>query len=211
VIGFCLMAVSVFAETERSTGPSPAVALDMLMKGNGRYAHAKLLHPHQDSKTRHIVAKAQHPFAAVLSCADSRVPPEVVFDEGMGDLFVVRVAGNVVDDAVLGSLEYAAEHLHVPVIVVLGHTRCGAVDATIKGGEPNTHIETLAKAIRPAVEVASHEPGDLLTNSVRENVIMAVKQLAESKPLLQKMIAEGHLKIVGAIYDLDKGSIEYLK
>jgi len=208
-----LVSLPLFGAGEEAhhAGPTPAVALRELTKGNGRYAVHHPIHPHQDVKTQKQIAKAQHPFAAVLSCADSRVAPEVIFDEGLGDLFVVRVAGNIVDDAVQGSLEYAVEHLGVPMIVVLGHTRCGAVDATIKGGEPNTHIESLVRAIRPAVEAAGHQKGDLLDNAVRENVRLAVKQLRESQPILAKMLAEKRVEIIGAVYDLDKGTVEYLK
>ena len=153
---------------------------------------------------------AQHPVAAILSCADSRVPPELVFDQGLGDLFTVRVAGNVVDDAIIGSLEYAAEHLGVPVIIVLGHSGCGAVKATIDGGEPNTHIQTLVKAIQPAVDQASHEPGPLMDNAVRDNVLLAVKQLTESKPILAEMVRTGKILIKGAVYHLETGAVEYL-
>jgi carbonic anhydrase len=214
---FAALAVSVFAltlmasEPATHSGPTPASAIQKLTRGNGRYAVNHPIHPRQDAKARAAVARGQHPFAAVLSCADSRVPPELLFDEGLGDLFVVRVAGNVVDDAVTGSLEYAAEHLHVPVIVVLGHTKCGAVDATIKGGEPNTHIEALVKAIRPAVEQAHQQKGDLMENAVRENVRLGVRQLQESEPILARMIAAGQVTIIGAVYDLDKGTVEYLK
>ena len=189
----------------------PASALKLLTTGNRRYVSGKAVHPHQTSTLRHTLAKEQHPFAAVLSCSDSRVPPELIFDEGLGDLFVVRVAGNIVDDAVEGSLEYAVEHLHVPLIVVLGHSGCGAVKATIDGGEPNTHIDALVKAIKPAVDQASHEKGVLLANAVRDNVKLAVKHLTESQPILQKLQAEGKVKIIGAVYDLDKGVVEYLQ
>ncbi len=212
----CCVVLGLFAlpalasEAVKHSGPSPAVALRELIKGNDRYVHQPK-HPHQDAETRHQLVKGQHPFAAILSCSDSRVPPELVFDEGLGDIFTVRVAGNVVDDAVVGSLEYAAEHLGVPVILVLGHTQCGAVAATIKGGEPNTHIDALVKAIRPAVVSAANLKGELADNAVRENVRLAVKQLSESGPILQKLVEEGQLKIVGAIYDLDKGTVEYLK
>jgi carbonic anhydrase len=116
----------------------------------------------------------------------------------------------VVDDAIIGSLEYAAEHLEVSVIVVLGHSGCGAVKATIDGGEPNTHIQALVKAIQPAVEQASHEPGSLMENAVRDNVLLAVKQLTESKPILAEMVHTGKLQIKGAIYHLETGIVEYL-
>jgi carbonic anhydrase len=184
----------------------------MLEKGNRRYIAGRALHPHQSRSYRVQLAKGQHPFAAVLTCADSRVPPELIFDEGLGDLFVVRVAGNIVDDAITGSLEYAAEHLHVPLIVVLGHTRCGAVEATIQGGDLHgSHIETLVKSIKPAVEQASHEAGPLSYNAMRDNVQNAVKQLRDSEPILHELEKAGKLKIVGAIYDIDTGAVSYLR
>jgi carbonic anhydrase len=182
-----------------------------LMSGNKRYAAGKPSHPHQDFQRRAELAKVQHPFAAVLSCADSRVPPEVVFDEGLGDLFTVRVAGNIVDDAVTGSLEYAVEHLGTPVVMVLGHERCGAVQAAIGGGEPKTHIEALTSAINPAVTEAKKQKGDLVSNSVRANVRLMVQQLRTSKPILAEAVAKGKVKIVGAVYDLDSGVVKLIQ
>jgi carbonic anhydrase len=205
-----LWASPALAELHATPALSPDTALKTLQEGNRRYVADTPLHPHQDKKLRSELVKGQHPIAAILSCADSRVPPELIFDEGLGDLFVVRVAGNVVDDAILGSLEYAAEHLHVPLIIVLGHSRCGAVQATINGGEPHTHIDTLCKAIKPAVVQARREKGDLLANAVRDNVALAVKQLQTSKPILQKLQREGRLRIAGAVYSLDSGTVEYL-
>lgn len=207
-----LLAWPGLAESDKHS-PDPASALSMLARGNQRYVAGKPAHPHQSSVLRHqLSAKGQHPFAAILSCADSRVPPELIFDEGLGDLFVVRVAGNIVDDAVIGSMEYAAEHLHVPLIVVLGHTQCGAVEATIQGGTGHhSHIDALVNAIKPAVEQASHEAGSLHYNAVRDNVLLAVKQLRESEPILSALEKQGKLKIVGAIYDIDKGAVTFLK
>ena len=205
-----LMAWSLPAEVA-SHSLHPEAVIKTLKAGNRRYAEDRPLHPHQNRRTRKELCKGQHPIAAVLSCADSRVPPELVFDEGLGDLFVVRVAGNVVDDAIEGSLEYAAEHLHVPVIVVLGHSNCGAVQATIKGGEAHSQIDALVKAIKPAVEQATHEKGDLLVNAVRDNVELAVRQLRNSRPVLAELQKAGKLLVVGAVYDLDTGRVEYLQ
>jgi carbonic anhydrase len=214
VLALSLTAMPLLAEadTQHPAQPTPAAALELLIKGNRRYVADKPLHPHQNRRLRHdLVVKGQHPFATVLSCSDSRVPPELIFDEGLGDLFVIRVAGNVVDDAITGSIEYAAEHLHVPLVVVLGHSNCGAVDATIHGGEPNTHIDALVKAIKPAVDQARTEPGPLLVNAVRDNVKLVVQQLRDSQPILGRLHATGKIKIIGAVYDLDKGTVEYLK
>ncbi len=178
-----------------------------LLDGNKRYVGAKLSHPNQTAERRAEVAKGQHPFAAIVSCSDSRVPPEVVFDQGMGDLFVIRLAGNVLDDAALGSLEYAVEHLGVKYILVLGHERCGAVDATVKAGEVPGHIGSLVKAIKPAVEKVRNDPGDLLDNAVRANVVMVVQQLKSSAPILEEAVKKNELKIEGARYDLDDGVV----
>ena len=186
-------------------------ALSKLMIGNRRYVTNHMQHPHQTRAARQALTKAQHPFATVLSCADSRVPPEIIFDEGLGDLFVVRVAGNITDDAILGSLEYSAEHLHVPLIVVLGHTRCGAVTAAVQGVTEHNHVDSLMKAIHPAVVQAAREPGDKLANAIRDNVMLVVRQLQTSHPVLAEMQAKGKLKVVGAIYDLETGRVDLLK
>ena len=185
-------------------------AQQKLIDGNERYVNAKLYHPNQTGQRRTEVAKGQHPFAAIVSCSDSRVPPEIIFDQGLGDLFVIRLAGNILDDAALGSLEYAVEHLGVKYIMVLGHERCGAVDATVKGGEVPGHISSLVKAIQPAVEKVKNQPGDLLDNAVRANVTMVVQQLKSSGPILEELVKKGDLTIAGARYDLDDGEVTIL-
>ena len=186
------------------------MAQQKLMDGNKRYVDARLLHPNQTPQRRAEVAKGQHPFAAIVSCADSRVPPEILFDQGLGDLFVVRLAGNILDDAVLASLEYAVEHLSVKYIMVLGHERCGAVEATIKGGETPGHIGSLVKAIQPAVDNAKKQPGDLLDNAVSANITMVVQKLKSSSPTLVELVKKGALTVVGARYDLDDGVVAIL-
>jgi len=189
---------------------NPDDALAEIVAGNRRFVAGKAEHPHQDAARRTEIAKGQHPRVIVLACADSRVAPEVVFDTGVGDVFVVRVAGNIVDDAVLGSIEYAAEHLHAPLVVVMGHERCGAVaatvDAVLKGGEAPGHIGALLNPIKPAVTAArAHGDDDLVDRAVDENVTLVVRQIRTSQPLLARMIAEGHLKVIGGRYDLDTG------
>jgi carbonic anhydrase len=185
-------------------------AQQRLVDGNKRYVDMKMSHPDQTAERRAVVAKGQHPFAAVLSCSDSRVPPEVIFDQGLGDLFVIRLAGNILDDAALGSLEYAVEHLGVKYIMVLGHERCGAVEATIKGGEAHGHFGSLVKAIQPAVNKAKDLPGDFLDNAVRANVAMIVQQLKSSEPVMKGSIKKSALTIAGARYDLDDGEVTIL-
>jgi carbonic anhydrase len=178
-----------------------------LLEGNKRYVEGKPSHPNQTFERRKHMAKGQHPFAVVISCSDSRVPPEIIFDQGIGDLFVVRVAGNIVDDAGLGSIEYAAEHLHVTLIVVLGHERCGAVEAAVKGGEAPGHIKSLVEAIRPAVENAKGRPGGLAENAMRTNVKMVVEHLKASRPILEHLVHKETLSVIGARYDLDDGHV----
>jgi carbonic anhydrase len=195
---------------EHKSDMTPDQAIAQLMEGNHRYATGKLSHPHQDGKARAGLTKGQHPFVAILSCADSRVPPEVIFDEGLGDLFVVRVAGNITDDAVIGSLEYAVEHLGTPAILVMGHEKCGAVQAAIGGGEPKTHIQALADAITPAVADAKKQKGDLVSNSVKANVQLVVNQLSASKPILAEAVAKRKIKVVGGVYDLETGVVKLL-
>lgn len=156
-----------------------------------------------------VVAIGQHPFAIVLGCADSRVPPEIIFDQGLGDLFVIRVAGNIVDDAILGSIEYAVEELGTPLVLVLGHEGCGAVAATIKHGEILGHISTLLNAIQPAVDTAKTESGDLLDNAVRANIKLVVDQLKSSLPVAD-FVKHDKLKVVGAQYNLKCGTVEMI-
>jgi carbonic anhydrase len=181
--------------------------LQKLLDGNRRYVDGRPTHPNQTPERRNQAVKGQHPFAVVVSCSDSRVPPEIIFDQGIGDLFVVRVAGNIVDDAGLGSIEYAVEHLHVSLIVVLGHERCGAVDAAVKGGEVPGHIKSLVEAIRPAVEKVRGQPGEVAENAMRTNVKMVVDHLKASKPILEHLVHTGTVAVVGARYDLDDGMV----
>ena len=186
-------------------------ALAKLKAGNERYVQSKLEHPNHSTEKRNELATGQHPYAIILSCSDSRVPPEIVFDQGLGDLFVIRVAGNVIDNIALGSIEYAAEHLHAPLIMVLGHERCGAVTAAVEGGHAPGHIHSIVTAIEPAVKKAAKASGDKVDNSIRENVKMVAKQLEESKPILNELIEAGKLKVVGARYDLDSGQVELIE
>lgn len=211
-LALALMAWSEPAKSdEHCASVTPLHVLKTLHAGNQRYVTHRLNHPNQTMVLRQELISGQHPVAAVLSCADSRVPPELVFDQGLGDLFTVRVAGNIVDDAILGSLEYAAEHLHVPMIIVLGHTGCGAVKATLDGGEPNTHIESLVQAIRPAVADASHDGAASVDSVVTANVRRTVKQIQESNPILALIVKQGKIQVRGAVYHMTNGMVEFLK
>ncbi|MEX2302377.1 MAG: carbonic anhydrase [Bryobacterales bacterium] len=200
------------AAQQPSPGPlTSGDALRLLKEGNERYRTSHLTHPHQSAERRIQVSAEQHPFAQVLACSDSRVPPEIIFDQGLGDIFVVRVAGNTVDDLVQGSLEYGAAHLKVPLIVVLGHRRCGAVSALVHAEEVHDHIVSLMAAIFPSVLATRGQPGDPVENVVRANVVRSVDMLRNSWPTLYALLESGKIQIVGAIYDLETGTVEWLE
>ena len=186
-------------------------ALARLMEGNQRFVTGNLSHPHESPEERLALTRGQNPFVALLTCADSRIPPNIVFDQGLGDLFVIRVAGNIVDNVVMGSLEYAAIELHVPLIVVLGHTNCGAVQAAVQGGELPGHLPDIACAIQPAVESVRNKPGDLLDNAIRANAKLVADQLRNDDPALSERVEAGQLRIVAAYYHLATGRIEILQ
>jgi carbonic anhydrase len=184
----------------------------MLVEGNARFASGRAVHPRQGSDRRAELANTQHPFAVILGCADSRTGPETLFDQGLGDLFIVREAGNVVDDHSLGSIEYAVEHLHSPLVVVLGHERCGAVaaarDTLAAHGHAPGHIESLVDAIRPAVEATAGQDAEA---TCRANIRNVVKALRSSEPILHHMAESGEITVVGAYYDLDTGKVTFLE
>lgn len=204
--------IPIATETSRPDIAGPDEALAALRQGNQRFADSHMMHPDQGPETRLRVSKAQKPFAVILSCSDSRLPPEVIFDQGLGDLFVVRVAGNIVEPAGLGSIEYAVGHLATPLIVVLGHQNCGAVSATLDAlqppfEEPHGSVTTLITAITPAVEAAQKEPGDLLENSIRANIEQSRNQIKQS-PELEKAFGSGALKVVTGYYGLQDGVVK---
>ena len=187
----------------------PDSALVELKAGNDRYVKGQSTAFQTLTKDRTASATKQKPFAIVVSCSDSRVPPEEVFDQGVGELFVIRTAGGVLDKAVLGSIEYAAEHLGVRLIVVLGHERCGAVTACVEGGEAAGNIGYIVEQIKPAVESAQKLKGDLLNNAIHENMSLIQHQIATAEPVLKELTEKGELKIVGAYYDLDEGTVTF--
>jgi carbonic anhydrase len=216
-----------------------AEAISRLKEGNRHFTAGNRTHPHesineraymaansyenagmtflgmtadQAAKRRAELTKSQHPFAAIVSCSDSRVPPELVFDQGIGDLFVLRVAGNVINDESLGSIEYAVDHLAVRLILVLGHQRCGAVKAAretiaAKGKAPG-HIESLVTAIKPAVESTVN---DDLDATIKANVKHVVDALRSSKPILKAKVDSGDVKVMGGYYSLDTGTVTFLE
>jgi carbonic anhydrase len=191
------------------TQPTPESVLAELKAGNEHHARHQYQHPHENAARQKELTTGQHPHAEILSCSDSRVPPEIIFDQGLGDLFVVRVAGNVASDTELGSLEYGAEHLHIPVLIVLGHESCGAVTAAVQGGA-EAHIAALVNLIKPAVEKTRGQSGDPVANAVRANVQLVVQQLRTSTPILAELVAHGKLKVVGGVYSLETGKVTWL-
>ena len=190
-------------------------ALAKLKEGNMRYVAQASVAPHPDAARRHEPATGgQHPFATILSCADSRVPLEIVFDQGVGDIFAVRVAGNVAAVDEIGTMEYGAEHLAVPLIVVLGHTKCGAVTAVVKNEPVTENIGQLVAPIVPAVKsvksrFASASLDDVISKSIEANVWQAISDIYAKSPLLKKMAAAGKVKVVGALYDIDSGKVQW--
>ncbi|MGV9213126.1 carbonic anhydrase [Micromonospora sp. RB23] len=190
---------------------TPAEALRRLLTGNHRFTSGHGRHPHQSLDDLHRLAAGQHPFAITVGCADSRVAPEVLFDQGLGDLFDNRVAGNIVDDLLLGSVEFAVEEFGSLLIVVLGHERCGAITATIdtirSGGTAPGHIGTIVDSLRPVVEPVLNQPGDPVENGVRANIAAQVRALSARSPIIAEKVRQGALRVVGARYDLDNGRV----
>ena len=188
-------------------------ALQRHIEGNERYVAKKSTDLNESQSRRVELANGQAPFATIFSCVDSRVPPELVFDRGLGDLFVIRTAGHVIDHAVLGSLEFGVAELKIPLLMVLGHEKCGAVKATVEAVEHNATAEAeinwLVDGIRPAVEEVKGQSGDLLDNAVKANVSLTVEHLKESA-ILSQALEKNELRIVGGRYDLDSGMVEII-
>jgi carbonic anhydrase len=206
-----LIACSVFTPSAAQKSAPDAVA--RLKAGNARYFSGNLRQRNHKAD-RKATADGQHPYAIVLACADSRVPPEILFDESLGKLFVVRVAGNVVDPVVVGSIEYAVEHVHVETLLILGHESCGAVGATLEGGKVPPNIEALVKRIEPAVEEARKaglDPAKTLNLAIRENVFLQMRQTVEQSEVLKDLVHEHKLQIVGGVYNLHTGRVEFLR
>ena len=187
------------------------MALKELMRGNERFVKDAMVHPNQASRRRTDLAREQHPFAIVVGCSDSRVPPEVVFDQGLGDIYVVRLAGNVVEGEGLGSIEYAVLRFDPPLIMVLGHERCGVVEAAVKAGYVPGSLGDLIGYIKPAIIRATAKPGDPVDNVLRAHVMLTVERLKGQSEVLAERVRAGRLHIVGARYDLDTGLVEILR
>ncbi len=206
---FAAAAIASASSTVASVRPHQA--LKLLISGNRRWVTGRVKHPHQSVARRIELRHVQHPFATVFSCIDSRVPPELVFDRGIGDLAVIRTGAQVLDQGVvLGSVEFSPDHLGTPLILVMGHQRCGAVSAAIHtiqtGGTAPGHIQSIVDALRPAYDVAIKQTGDLVDNMVRAQTKLTVARL-RTDPLLRKFIAKGELHVAGGYYSLDTGRV----
>ncbi len=213
ILGLLLLAGGVAAGEKSQLTASQAEK--MLQEGCQRFVKAYCdKNTKQGSKCLADVAMRQAPFAVVVTCSDSRVPPELIFDQGLGDLFIVRLAGNIVDDAALGSIEYAVDHLGVPLVVVLGHKRCGAVAAAVEAVESKKkapgHLPALVKALKPAVEETRSQAGDRVDNAVHANIRLVASKLKASQPILAPAVKAGKVKVLGAYYDLDDGKVTFL-
>jgi carbonic anhydrase len=198
-------------------GATPSVPADQgrqrLVEGNQRFVAGQLTAFGQLAHDRAQVARGQSPFAVIVSCSDSRVPPELVFDQSLGQLFVIRTAGQVLDDAALSSIVYGVDALKAPLLVVLGHSGCGAVEAAVAAlqGQPIPgYAYRFAEAIGPAVQSVMKQPGDLLDNAVRANIQQGVNQLKAAQPILAEAVAGGRLTVTGGYYDLASGQVSFL-
>lgn len=215
-----LLGMSAAVQAAQSKSPpkpgnalSPDQAIKRLMEGNARYVSGKTQN-RRFTSTRAALVSGQNPYACILSCADSRVSPELCFDEERGDLFVTRVAGNYVTNDILASLEYGIAVLHSPLIAVIGHTRCGAVGAAVNAFEKRAefpgHIQTIVTALMPAVRAAAAKPhtGTLLQASTIENIKQNVQRLQEATPILSNAVQSGKVKMIGGLYNLETGRVE---
>ncbi|MCW1250012.1 carbonic anhydrase [Acaricomes phytoseiuli] len=191
---------------------SPAQAWERLSAGNQRFIQGISDHPHQDALRRESLVAAQHPFAVVFGCSDSRLAAEIIFDLGLGDVFVVRTAGQVIDLAVLGSLEYSVAQLGVPLIVVLGHDHCGAVTATTEaidsGQMPSGFLRNLVERITPSVLASQREGGQSVNDHMVEHIKQTAGRLVESSPVIAQAVAAEELAVIGLAYHLEEGRAE---
>lgn len=187
-------------------------ALEKLIKGNERFVELKEKHPDSDKKRRKEMLKGQHPFVVILSCSDSRVPPELIFDQGIGDIFEIRNAGNVLNEHVIGSIEYAVMHCGVKLIVIMGHQDCGAIAATLSGVSETKYIKALENSIQPAVDDCKNKGIEVNSdNVVKAHVMQDINELLTQDTELVKYMKENNVQIIPAYYHLDSGKVDFLK
>lgn len=215
MFGICFGSI-VLADVESNVDANQA--LQLLLDGNKRFIAGNMVnYKHADAKMRKSLVSGQKPYVAILSCSDSRVSPEIIFDQGLGEVFVIRVAGNVTNPAVLGSIEYAAEHLGTPLIMVLGHTNCGAVIAAIDThGKFSRNLKSIIRRIAPAVKKAEREYGTknrekLIEGAIDENIQLVATKLTKQSWVIKNLVHEGKVKIITAKYDLDSGEVKVME
>lgn len=207
-IGLFGLTAFVFAADEHAPAVGADAALTKLKEGNARFAASKVSESKPTAAKRAETAQSQHPFAIILGCADSRTAPEIIFDQNIGDLFVVRTAGNLVDDHALGSIEYAVDHLGARLIVVLGHERCGAVTAALASASAPGHVESLVRDIQPAVVATKGKNGDATDLAVAENARLMAAKIRSDASLGEHA---KDVRILSGVYDLDTGKVEWAK
>lgn len=220
VIAYVFIVTSSLVQAAHDNGTIPVIdpnqVLERLLKGNERFVEGVAVHPHQDEETRMKTAReGQKPLVSILSCSDSRVPLEAIFDVGVGDLFVIRVAGNIADRSEIGSLEYGVGHLGTPLLMVIGHTKCGAVTAVVRGDKVGGNIVSLVDNIVPAVKAIRAQFKDapeeeLIFNSVKANIWQSVEDILKYSKEIRDLVKEGKIKVVGALYDIETGKITNL-
>lgn len=195
---------------------SPQEALNKLIEGNKRFATDNSIHPNRCDETKNALLRQQKPFVAVLSCSDSRVPVEIIFDAGLGDIFAVRTAGHVLSKEVLGSLEYAVKSLGVKLVMVLGHENCGAIRTAVESyqcenyGELSENLQSIMNHIYPAIKEVSPDEEDFLNSAVRANIKYQVQDLLNKDEYIAKKIQAGEIALIGAIYSLTKATVEII-
>ncbi len=209
VLGLLGASISAAAEPLGARTAGADTVLEWLKFGNERHAAGKPVNWHQSMERRKEVSQRPAPGAVIVSCSDSRVPPEIVFDQGFGDLHVVRVDGNVAGEKELGSIEYAVENLHTPLIVVMGHRHCGVVEAAVRGTPVRGHIASLLASLSAAVSRSRGLPGDPVDNAARANVNHQVREIQQSEPVLGPLVGMGRVKVVAAYYDPATGVVEW--
>ncbi len=193
---------------------TPDQVLQQLLDGNKRYVQSASTHPNLSAEGRMALAAGQSPMAVILSCIDSRVPPEIVFDQGLGNMLVGRTGGNVVDDTQLGGIEFGITTYSTPLVVIMGHQRCGAIEAAVdtinSGSQAPGHIAALVDLLEPAVTIAAPQSGDQVDNTVRANIQLGAGRIRDAHPIIAEAIASGSLKVVGMYYSLDTGMVEVI-
>lgn len=195
------------AEKQRPTADE---ALQILLDGNNRFVTGKLEHPNHCEESRRLTSGGQQPIATILCCADSRVPPVDIFDQGIGDLFTVRVAGNIIGFHTLGSIEYAVQHLHTPLVMVMGHSCCGAVGAVASEVKLDGHMASFTAPIQTAIKKVKDQEGDLVDNAARQLAKNIAVQISESEPIIADFVKDKIVKVVPAFYDFHTGRVTLL-